>query len=390
MKTAYYIQNKKEGKFINKYLEIYDKPFESGYIIKHNNDRYEWSLGLPDDVSNVISVKTLIENNKSKLEKRISKLERKVNGLVDTYSGNINNSICLDPWDIINDLPALSKKELTELPEKWCVKVNEDNIDILKSYWLKLPKVDSSYNFQDWLISDKRSYNSYLIYNKDSLTAWGYTEISFSDFERLVLKKELLEKAEVLEIGKWYKGDVENDIAIYCITKIDDNECFSAYGVNFKGDWVNNKIAFGRLDCPNMRLATKKEVEEALKNEAAKRGFKKGINIKTPNGIEGTCKNGVLRYDRILNYLFIDEYACFVEGKWAEIVDPKEIDWSIPGQIVKGEYTTAITTGKHKNSLFEGFVISVTDGSDVNHLCKTLIKKYFSLVEGEIILKNNS
>lgn len=67
----------------------------------------------------------------------------------------------------------------------------------------------------------------------------------------------------------------------------------------------------------------------------------------------------------------------------------EEIDWSVAGQIVKGTYTTAITTGQHENSHFQGFVIKTTDGSKVNHLCSTLLKEYFSLVKGEIILKND-
>lgn len=76
MKTAYYIQNKKEGKFIYKYLGIKNKPFETGYVIKTYNG-YTWSLECPDDCDATVSVKILMALNNQTLEKRISKLERK-------------------------------------------------------------------------------------------------------------------------------------------------------------------------------------------------------------------------------------------------------------------------------------------------------------------------
>lgn len=360
MKTAYYIQNKKEGKFIYKYLGIKNKPFETGYVIKTYNG-YTWSLECPNDCDDTVSVKILMALNNQTLEKRISKLESKVEGLINKQ---------LD-W-IIPD----NNKELTELPEKWCVKHSKETL-----CWIR---ENSKYNGKNIMISSYYFFPENIEKNNSSDTKpEGYTEISFSDFERLVLKNE---EYKYVEAGRWYKE--KGNKYLFFISKIEGIIALG-YGFSNLGSWFNDYSLLSRIES-DCHLATTKEVEEALKNEAVKRGFRKGINIKTPNGTEGTCKNGVLRYDKILNYLFIDEYSCFVEGKWAEIVKDNndEIDWSIPGQIVKGEYTTAITTGKHNNSLFEGFVIKVTDGSGVNHLCKTLIKEYFSIYEGEITLKN--
>lgn len=358
MKIIYYTHNKKEFKFLLKYFNIKRKMKGQYPSYISINEDYDLSFSyVPEDFDVLIDVSKLIEEKKSKLEKRISKIESKVEGLINQN---------------------LTKSELNELPEKWCVKANEDNSELILKWFEEKLNRD---------IYGPKGYAHYPEFERQVCTSdeikEGYTEISFSDFERLVLKKE---ESKDIEVGKWYKE--KSSKFLFFISKIDENKALG-YGFSSIGYWFNDYSLLSRIES-DCHLATNQEVEEVLKNEAVKRGFKKGINIKTPNGTEGSCKNGVLRYDKILNYLFIDEYACFVEGKWAEIVQENntEIDWSIPGQIVKGEYTTAITTGKHNNSLFEGFVIKVTDESNVNHLCKTLIKEYFSLAKGEIILKN--
>lgn len=154
-----------------------------------------------------------------------------------------------------------------------------------------------------------------------------------------------------------------------------------------------NKETFCYFNGSAIRLATNEEVESALIAEAEKRGFKEGVKLKR-NYVEHIMyEGGRFVYDN--NMLLWEDaekfgIVLYQEGQWATIIEqPEEIDWSKPGQIVKGEFTTAITTGKHVNSHFQGFVINVTDGSDVNHLCSTLVKKCFSLVDGEITLKND-
>lgn len=372
MKTYYHVTTKKQAKHI---LKEYSNISEKEYFIKDVIDKYVYmdEFGVkyqnkkPFGKNIIVKEYPYIYKESKKLEKRISKLESKVEGLINPIKKEVNF------WPF----PAM-EEELTELPEKWCVKLTEENKDLIKK-WRKGASFELSNGYYIY-------YNHG--YSKDIL--YGNTEISSSDFERLVLKEEL-------ETGMWYKHKkLLNPLVYY--TK---NE---TYGFGIDGCFIY------KLPDPSVksawRLATTKEVEEALKKEAVKRGFKKGINIKTPNGTEGTCKNGVLRYDKILNYLFIDEYACFVEGKWAEIVQDthddvyvkgvwdeffkKEIDWSIPGQKVIGNQEVIVLTSGDfdlSKEIFSGIIIQKGKGTfSVGYFSKKWDSEQFAIYTNPVTI----
>ena len=77
-----------------------------------------------------------------------------------------------------------------------------------------------------------------------------------------------------LEVGKWYKSK----IGLFCITKIENNTA-NAYGFH-NGIW-KDKGRFTLNVAENDVEATKKEVFEALKNEAVKRGLVEGTYFKS-------------------------------------------------------------------------------------------------------------
>lgn len=127
-------------------------------------------------------------------------------------------------------------------------------------------------------------------------------------------KKEL-----VLEFGKWYKSGR---------SIFNHQESKNSYGFRLgkwqDGNWLTEKEYFIEV----ISEATKEEVEEALKNEAVKRGFKEHTFIKDlfePNC--GSLKQG---YDKnecsdedfqITEFgLFIGNLCVFHKGKWAEII----------------------------------------------------------------------
>lgn len=72
---------------------------------------------------------------------------------------------------------------MKKLPEKWFVNVTDENIVILDKWIGK-----HNYNLGKWscVHFDKRACDK-----SNYLTLRDYTEISFSDFERLILKKKV-------------------------------------------------------------------------------------------------------------------------------------------------------------------------------------------------------
>lgn len=122
-----------------------------------------------------------------------------------------------------------------------------------------------------------------------------------------------------LEVGKWYKSKT----GLFCVTEI-NKEVVSAYGFEY-GVWkdkgsFNIKYANKDLD------ANDSEVEEALTNEAKKRGIKEGVFLSS-TGINNSLRLG----DSICgDYIFNKELnllECafgnghiFRAGEWAEIV----------------------------------------------------------------------
>ena len=143
---------------------------------------------------------------------------------------------------------------------------------------------------------------------------------------------ELFKKT--LEVGKWYKGNVDFDSLIY-ITKLTNKGYYNEinyYGFTF-GEY--NKRCINNLGHEqSLVLATYQEVEEALINEAKKRGYDKGVSIKEclqggdynaklKNGFTFSFDYGLWSY----SYTNGQNVCIFKDGKWAEIIQqPTEIE----------------------------------------------------------------
>lgn len=122
---------------------------------------------------------------------------------------------------------------------------------------------------------------------------------------------------ENLEAGKWYKQDKPYaGVSQYliCVTEQDDLGVIG-YGI-CEGVWFTNGNAYFK----DLILATTKEVEEALINEAKRRGFKEGVKFKSAaTGNEFKLK-GNISFNKEYNILQPDKGCIFENGKWAEIV----------------------------------------------------------------------
>ncbi len=134
------------------------------------------------------------------------------------------------------------------------------------------------------------------------------------------------------EIGKWYWANAEakNEktyLACY------QGKC--SYGFDWTKGW-HDKLLTSNTKSPE---ATDKEVEEALINEAKKRGFVEGITCiplycnGADYGNEWNLGKGCLEFSQSENVLrFVrgnnDSLRVFVNGKWAEII-PQQIELSM-------------------------------------------------------------
>lgn len=122
----------------------------------------------------------------------------------DYYYNSITfDQVADENWNIVNtwqgqsntdfdQVMELVKKPLTELPEFWCVKVTEDNADVLSEWSGKLSiKLEP--------------INGYLDFNKTWYRDKGIaTEISFEDFQKLVLYKSYNnQKVSTKSNGEW-------------------------------------------------------------------------------------------------------------------------------------------------------------------------------------------
>ena len=86
---------------------------------------------------------------------------------------------CEGKWAELVSLPE--KQELTSLPEKWCIKPNQDT-------WKEIFKwADFSWTWHtgNKYVSYKKTHNKYKTFNFEE-----YTEITFEQFKKWVLKKE--------------------------------------------------------------------------------------------------------------------------------------------------------------------------------------------------------
>jgi len=137
-----------------------------------------------------------------------------------------------------------------------------------------------------------------------------------------------------LELGKWYKGtylDSNNDLLF--ISNLDEKRNLKGFGVSYAGNWFDCRketLHYGNIEeSKDWTPATDSEVEEALTNEAKKRGFKEGVCFTTPFSDSGTGNTFESFLDFNINHNSLWVYSTeklanrriiFKDGIWSEIV----------------------------------------------------------------------
>lgn len=157
------------------------------------------------------------------------------------------------------------------------------------------------------------------------------------ELELAELKKEV-RKPQSFEIGKWYVS-AEGKPTCICV-KEKRGSGFYGYGVTYRNEWTDDGM-LQDTTIKYMKVATPKEVEEALIKEAERRGFKEGVRFNCiDEGYEGVCE-----IDEMDNWFTSDEDgealrvinieenwdetcsnpSIYLNGKWAEIIKDEPI-----------------------------------------------------------------
>jgi hypothetical protein len=154
-----------------------------------------------------------------------------------------------------------------------------------------------------------------------------------------ILKKEIENELPDLfkpknKVGGWVQDiSLESGKSLWFIEKIDGSKSLNnpvlSYGFDMDGDWDDSSYRMSELlNSQLYRPATEEEVQEALINEAKKRGFKNGVKYNDVSIYKGI--KTLKMFDNIKCYIENDNQltdgcggSIFCNGKWAEIIDDK-------------------------------------------------------------------
>lgn len=187
-------------------------------------------------------------------------------GLYDSIEFNHSFSI----W-IATTFETAEKFELKEISIK-------ELRNILAKEHLKAGDVclfDDRKGFRSIGVFDKYSeeYTDFLVSKVPGKDSVRY---GFHDFIRYATEEEkaLLEPKKELEVGKWYVASWYHDpndvIGVYLIDKINNDDVWFKYGVNIAYNYWSERDWYSKTH--NWRLANPQEVEQALVEEARRRG----------------------------------------------------------------------------------------------------------------------
>lgn len=175
-----------------------------------------------------------------------------------------------------------------------------------------------------------------------------------------------------LEVGKWYVIDRNQD-EDYALIRCQGE---TGYGFSHMSKFTD-KYNLKRQYLKGYKIipASPEQVKSALIKEAKRIGFKEGVKVipvgyKNPQTIIfrdfnfSTVKNGLyLPSDESQwNINGISNPPIFLNGKWAEIIEqPKEIDFSVPGQLVTVNNNVWEVISDNENGSFMG-ILRIWDG----------------------------
>lgn len=252
------------------------------------------------------------------------------------------------------------KPELTSLPEKWCIRlVSQEIIDIIGTKNL------CNINISNVSIDGKFFVDSSTVFTSSALEH-GYTEITFDQFKKWVLKEEPKTESKFVEGQVYWSNNGSNGGYIYKVKKLKNPQYVEYYAQIFL-DKRKFDIDSGLNDAHqyNLRLATEEEktwLEKCISAnrflprevvpkesllEEAKRRYPIGTKFNSTGGFTGLTITERTQFSDdnshgiAVNYLARGESDTAhgyvynkVDNKWAEIITPtapqfKPGDWVV-------------------------------------------------------------
>lgn len=283
------------------------------------------------------------KNKIKELEKRISKLE-KVNS--DNTIVSVMESVEIE-------------KESKELPEKWCVECTQENSETLNKYLHENKEKYRLYSqfwrvsAEGYFVSENQNGGHTIAYEFPK----GYTEITFDQFKKWVLKEDDLSFVIPQNISE--KPLSIREVQVKVTSQEEANECAEiAKGCGEKVKKFELIFVYGD---ENHNYFRKNNLME---------NFVLGRKVDTAKEIS------------------IEQYRELFGKK-----QDTEIDWSKPWQYVISENNAVWrTTGNHNDRVFEGLLIRFADNTGGNNTLfdksTKVLKKYFKLCTEPITLKN--
>ena len=182
-----------------------------GYTLLTEQDFKEQVMNVKKELPKYFVIKR--DNSNPLWDKYIQWLNSKYNtnwqGNTWSYYGFDGTNICwhnvnsfknnptlltLEEWDSIVNL-----KEEFVLPEKWCIRPTKEQENTVFAYFKSKNSnfVDENASSYMWYYSPERGYHAFL--NGKSTAYEGYTEITFEQFKRHVLKQEMYTIEQIKE-----------------------------------------------------------------------------------------------------------------------------------------------------------------------------------------------
>jgi len=184
----------------------------------------------------------------------------------------------LEPF--LKDIPMDKPKELTSLPEKWCIRaLNNEQFSIIKPYFQKLKS-----HYKDYIVSSpnngwsNREIDNYTI-NIDVFLRDGYIELTLDQFRKWVLKEEIKQEIPmkeeywiIISNGEGMHSDDKGKLVIKLENKpsgnISHNYYPSGYYFKFLDDVEystrEGSDLYGNCGVRMIRKATPEEIEKLL------------------------------------------------------------------------------------------------------------------------------
>jgi len=302
--------------------------------------------------------------------------------------------------------------ELTELPEKWCIELNKENIESI-NVWIEK---DSS--FYGLLIDF-----GYIYYNRNWTAFFDNecTEITFYQFKKWVLKEDVVKYDTPEEVGKSAKIEYRPSVTFESIEDFCLDQLKDKYAITLKKTDIGNTDTSSSIRNIQVKVTSQEKANECI--FIAKSYGEEISDIATYayglyfgyNGSRHDGKFGFYYYDKNQEEISMYEFRHRFGSKKIKPVESdtvnkpdlsnsegsqsqskvvesdhlKEIDWSNPGQLVENEKGNVFSITKEVSvHCFEARSIFCEGKTILDNTIYILDKEYFKLCTEPITLSN--